>query len=168
MPNAANFVIEEDDDDGHDEGMANDADGDIIEIIDMRGNQAGTSGSSLLLPCSEDVVFASNRAAASIDPKVDSTRGAPPSRTSTPFTSRVIWKPKSRHHRRPPKREWEGATLRNAETLCNSVLPVWTCLIYVPRMLNARRRATKSMRSDDDDTVWRWMRGGTTWAERCQ
>ena len=127
--NAANFVIEEDDDDDDDdEGMANDADGDIIEIIDMRGNQAGTSGSSLASALFGGRGFRGrNRAAASVDPKVDATRGCSTvSHFNAIHISCHLEAKRADINRRPPKREWEGATLRNAETLCNSVLPVWT------------------------------------------
>jgi len=26
---------------------------------------------------------------------------------------------------KPPKTEWQGATIRNSHTLCNNLLPVW-------------------------------------------
>ena len=74
MPNAANFVMRRTMMTRRRKGMANDTDGDIIEIIDMRGNQAGTSGSSLASALFGGR-FRTKSCVASIDPKVDSTRG---------------------------------------------------------------------------------------------
>ena len=126
--NAANVVIEDDDDDEDDEGIVHDDDGDVIEIIDMRGNHARTGGSSLASALFGGRGFRGrSRAAASVDPKVDATRGSSTvSHFNAIHISCHLTAKRADINRRPPKREWEGATLRNAETLCNNVLPVWT------------------------------------------
>ena len=129
-------------------------DGDIIEIIDMRGNQAGTSGSSLASALFGGRGFRGrNRAAASVDPKVDATRGCSTvSHFNAIHISCHLEAKRADINRRPPKREWEGATLRNAETLCNSVLPVWTSSDL--RSSNVERTSTSDEEYEETTTIW--------------
>ena len=126
--NAANLALEENDDVHDDEGRARDDDGDIIEIIEVRGNQTGTGGSSLATALFGGRDFRGrNREVASVDPKVDAIRGCSTvSHFNAIHISCHLQAKRADVNRRPPKREWEGAALRNAETLCNNILPVWT------------------------------------------
>jgi len=126
----ANYMVDdenmgEDDDDENDD-MMHDEDGDIIEIIDMR--QPGSASGSLRSALFGGRGFhGRNNNSVSIDPKVDATRGCSSvSHFNAIHFSCHLQAKRADINRRPPKREWEGATLRNAETLCNNVLPVWT------------------------------------------
>ena len=109
--NAANLAQEENDDVHDDEGRARDDDGDIIEIIEVRGNQTGTGGSSLASALFGGRDFRGrNREVASVDPKVDAIRGCSTvSHFNAIHISCHLQAKRADVNRRPPKREWEGA-----------------------------------------------------------